>query len=159
MSWRYRRYTRRAIKGLTCLGVTLFLLHYFRLLDFSTRRYDTWTWMPCPASSPFVQSCTASRATLAQDIQIVVKTGGTEPQSRLRYQLATLLSKIPRQNVLIFSNLEEQIVDYKVYDVFVDISEEEGTNYPEFALYDKQQVYKKQGKDTRELQGGWELDK
>ena len=125
MAWRYPRYTRRAINGLTCLGVTLFLLHSFRLLDFSARRYDTWTWTTCPGSSPFEQSCTASRATIAQDIQIVVKTGGSEPQSRLRYQLATILSKIPRQNVLIFSDLEEQVGSYHVRDVYADLSEQE----------------------------------
>ncbi|KAF8853717.1 glycosyltransferase family 31 protein, partial [Acephala macrosclerotiorum] len=159
MALRYRRYTRRAINGLTCLGVTLFLLHSFRLLDFSARRYNTWTWTTCPGSSPFEQSCTASRATIAQDMQIVVKTGGSEPQSRLRYQLATILSKIPRQNVLVFSDLEEQVGSYHVRDVYADLSEQERANYPEFALYDAQQEYKQQGKDTRELQGGWDLAK
>lgn len=159
MALRYRRYTRRAINGLICLGVTLFLLHFFRLLDFSARRYDTWTWTTCLGSSPFEQTCTASRATIAQDIQIVVKTGGSEPQSRLRYQLATILSKIPRQNVLIFSDLEEQVGSYHVHDVYADLSEQERANYPEFALYDIQQEYKQQGRDTRELQGGWDLAK
>jgi hypothetical protein len=160
MAWRYRRYTRRAIHGLTCLGIILFLLHSFRLLDFSARRYDTWTWTTtCPGSSPFEQSCTAPRATIAQDIQIVVKTGGSEPQSRLRYQLSTILSKIPRQNVLIFSDLEEQVGSYHVRDVYADISEQERAGYPEFALYDVQQEYKQQGKDTRELNGGWDLAK
>jgi hypothetical protein len=159
MALRYRHYTRRAINGLTCLGVALFLLHSFRPLDFSARRYDTWTWTACPGSSPFEQSCTASRASIAQDIQIVVKTGGSEPQSRLHYQLATILSKIPRQNVLVFSDLEEQVGSYHVRDVYADISEQERANYPEFALYDAQQEHKQQGKDTRELQGGWELAK
>ncbi|RFU34457.1 hypothetical protein B7463_g1835, partial [Scytalidium lignicola] len=99
------------------------------------------------------------QATIAQDIQIVVKTGGSEPQSRLRYQLATVLSKIPRQNVLIFSDLEEQVGSYHVRDVYADLSEQERANYPEFALYDALQEYKQQGKDTRELQGGWDLAK
>jgi hypothetical protein len=159
MAWPYSRYTRRAVKGIIYLGVTLFLLHSFRLLDFSARRYDTWTWTTCPGSSPFEQSCTASRATIAQDIQIVVKTGGSEPQSRLRYQLATILSKIPRQNVFIFSDLEDQVGSYYVRDVYADVSEEERAGYPEFALYDLQQEYKRQGKDIRELQGGWDLAK
>ena len=159
MAWRYPRYTRRVINGLTCLSVTLFLLHSFRLPDFSARRYDTWTWTTCPGSSPFEQSCTASRATIAQDIQIVVKTGGSEPQSRLRYQLATILSRIPHQNVLVFSDLEEQIGSYHVRDVYADLLEQERANYPEFALYDTLQEYKQQGKDTRELQGGWDLAK
>lgn len=159
MALRYRRYTKRATKSLTCLGVALFLLHYFRLLDFSARRYDTWTWTTCPGSSPFEQSCTTSRATIAKDTQIVVKTGGSEPQSRLRYQLATILSKIPSQNVLVFSDLEEKVGSYHVHDVYADLSGQERSNYPEFALYDALQEYKRQGKDTRELQGGWDLAK
>lgn len=159
MTWRYPRYNRRAVNGLICLGVTLFLLHSFRLLDFSVRRYNIWDWTACPGSSPFEQSCTASRATIAQDIQIVVKTGGSEPQSRLLYQLATVLSKIPHENVLVFSDLEEQVGSYHVRDIYADLSEQERANYPEFALYDAQQVYKQQGKDTRELHGGWDLAK
>ena len=159
MAWRYPWYLRRAVKGLTCLGITFFLLRSFRLLDFSARRYDTWTWTTCPGSSPFEQSCTASRATIAQDIQVVVKTGGSEPQSRLRYQLATVLSKIPRQNLFIFSDLEEQVGSYHVHDIYADLSEQERAAYPEFALYNLQQEYTQQGKDTRELQGGWALAK
>lgn len=155
----YPRYTRRATKGLTCLGVALFLLHSFRLLDLPARRYNTWTWTACPGSSSFEQSCTASRATIAQDIQIVVKTGGSEPQSRLRSQLATILSKIPRRNVLIFSDMEEQVGPYHVHDVYADVPEQERAGYPEFALYDAQQDYQRQGKDTRSMQGGWDLAK
>ncbi|KUJ17074.1 glycosyltransferase family 31 protein [Mollisia scopiformis] len=159
MAWRSPRYTRRAIRGFTFLSIVLFLLHSFGLLDFAARRYDTWPWTPCSASSLFAQSCTASRATIAQDIQIVVKTGGSEPQSRLRYQLVTILSQIPRENVLIFSDLEEEVDSYSVHDVYADLSEQERRSYPEFALYDQLQEYKEQGKDTRELQGGWDLAK
>lgn len=159
MALRYPRYTKQAIKGLTFFGVTLILLHSFRLLDFSARRYSTWTWTACPGSSPFEQSCAASRATIAQDVQAVVRTGGSEPQSRLRYQLATILSKIPHRNVLILSDMEEQIGPYHVHDVYADLSEQERAGYPEFVLYDAQQEYQQQGKDTRELQGGWELGK
>lgn len=153
------RYTRWVMKGLICLGVTFFLLHFSRLLDFSARRYDTWTWTTCPGSSPFEQSCTASRTTIAQDTLIVVKTGGSEPQSRLLSQLATVLSKIPRQNVIILSDMEEEIGSHHVHDVYADTSEQERAGYPEFALYDAQQECQRQGKDTRSMEGGWELSK
>jgi len=161
MLWRYPRQVRLAVRLVAYLGALLFLLQSLRLLGFfvQQRRYDSWVWTPCPGSSLFEQSCTASRALIAQDIQIVVKTGGTEPQNRLRYQLATLLSKVPRRNILVFSDLEEEIDSYYVYNVFADVSEQERANYPEFALYDKQQLYKQQGRDTRELQGGWDLAK
>lgn len=159
MLWRYPRHARRAVKGLICLSATLFLLHSFHLLDFSARRYNTWAWTACPGSPAFKPSCKASRTAIAQDVQIVVKTGGTEPQSRLRCQLSTILSQVPPQNVLVFSNLEEDVGSYHVHDVYADISDQERMGYPEFALYDAQQMYKQQGKDTRELHGGWDLDK
>ena len=151
-SW-YPRYTQRAIKGLTCLGVIFFLLQSTRLVDLSARRYDTWTW----TTSPSEQSWAPSRTTIAQDMMIVVKTGGSEPQSRLRSQLATVLSKFPRQNVIIFSDMEEQVDSHYVYDVYADISEQERASYPEFALYDAQQELQRQGKDTRSMEGGWDL--
>lgn len=155
----YSHYTRRATKGLACLGATIFLLHKFGVLDFSSRPYDTWTWVTCPGSSPFEQSCTTSRATTAQDVLIVVKTGGSEPQTRLRSQLATVLSRIPRQNIIIFSDMEEQIDSYDVHDVYASLPEQERANYPEFTLYNAQQKYQRQGRDTRLLEGGWNLAK
>lgn len=96
---------------------------------------------------------------IAQNIKVVIRTGGSEPQSRLRSQLSTVLSKIPQGNVLIMSDMEEKIGSYRVHNVYADLSEEERANYPEFALYDKQLEYQKQGGDTRELQGGWALGK
>ena len=153
------RYPRRAAKGLIYLAVVFFLFHFLSLLDFSTRRYDTWTWKTCPDSSLFKQLCLIPRATIARDTQIVLRTGGSEPQSRIRSHLETVLSQVPPQNVLVFSDMEEILGDYHVYDVYADISKHERAKYPEFALYDELQWHKQQGKDTRELQGGWTLGK
>lgn len=153
------RSTRRAIEGFTLLSFTFFLLYSFKYLELSERRYDTWTWTACLGLSSFDKSCTASKATIAQTIQIVVKTGGSEPQSRLRSLLATVLSQVPRQNVLIFSDMEEQIGSYHVYDAYAGISLQERAGYPEFVLYNAQQEYLRQEKDTRSLKGGWDLAK
>lgn len=160
----YSRHTRRATKVLTALGITFFLLYYYQLLDLSARRYSTWTWTACPGLSIFDPSCLASRATIAQDVLVVVKTGGSEPQTRLRAQLDTMLSNVPRKKVLIFSDLEEQVGTHHVHDVYAEVSDQERANYPEFALYEAQQEYLRQGKDIRAvqsgwLQGGWELAK
>lgn len=57
------------------------------------------------------------------------------------------------------SDMEEKIGPYRVHDVYADLSAQERASYPEFALYDTQLEYQNQGKDTRELQGGWELGK
>lgn len=157
------RHTRRAItKGLISLVITICILHYFQLLDFlSVRRYDTWTWTAC-SGSVFEPSCLAPRAKIAQDVLVVIKTGGSEPQSRLQAQLSTILSELPRQNILIFSDIEEQVDSHHVYDAYADLSNQERTSYPEFALYEAQQEVLGQGLDIREnewLQGGWDLAK
>jgi hypothetical protein len=101
----------------------------------------------------------ASRASIAQYVQVVVETGGSEPQSRLRYQLDTMLSDVPPQNILILSDLEEDIGAFHAHDVYADISRQERDSYPEFALYDKLKTYQQQGEDTRKLEGGWKLAK
>lgn len=151
---------QRPFKALAFLALAFFLLHSFHLLPFSGRPYDTWAWTPCPpGSSPFKESCNIPRASIGHDLQIIVKTGGSEPLSRLRYQLKTLLSEVPRENLLILSDLEEDIGEYHIYDIYADVSEKERKNYPEFTLYDEQLAYKAQGNDTRELKGGWQLDK
>ncbi|PQE07707.1 glycosyltransferase family 31 protein [Rutstroemia sp. NJR-2017a BVV2] len=105
------------------------------------------------------KACTASRASIAPDVQIVVETGGSEPQDRLQYQLATMLSNVPRQNILIFSDLEEDVESFHIHDALADVSMQERKDFPEFAIYDELQTYKQQGKDTRKLKGGWKLAK
>src|SRR4051794_36066173 len=121
MTLRFASSPRRPFRALAFLGFALFLLHFFQLLPFSGRRYDTWAWAPCPGISPFKQSCTASGTAIAHDVQIIVKTGGSEPQSRLRYQLRTILAGVPPQNILIFSDLEEEVESFHVHDIYADI--------------------------------------
>jgi hypothetical protein len=150
-----RRWSKRIFKAIIFLTLTFFLLYIFQPLSFSKRRYDTWAWNNCLGLSPFNKPC----ALIAQDVQIVVKTGGSEPRSRLRSQLSTMLSNIPLQNMLIFSDLEEDIESFHIHDVYADISDEERNSYPEFTLYDELQMYRQQGKDTRKLDGGWYLAK
>lgn len=154
-SWSFYR-ARRKIKGVVCLTLTLLLLHSLHLINFSARRYDTWTWTSCSGLSPFDASCTG---TLAQHVQIVVKTGGSEPQSRLRTLLTTLLSKIPAESVVLLSDMEESIGSHRVHDVYADVTEQERAAYPEFALYDAQRELQRRGDDTRSMSGGWDLAK
>jgi hypothetical protein len=153
------RYPGRAAKVFIYLAAVLCVLHFLNLLDFSTRRYDTWPWTTCPDSSLYKQSCRMPRATIARDTQIVLRTGGSEALSRIHSHLGSVLSQVPPQNVLVLSDMEETVGDYHAYNVYADISAHERAQYPEFALYDEQQLLKQQGKDTRELQGGWKLGK
>lgn len=61
--------------------------------------------------------------------------------------------------MIIFSDMEEQVGSQHVYDVYADLSAQERASYPEFALYDAQQEYQREGKDTRLMGGGWDLAK
>lgn len=97
-------------------------------------------------------------------MQVVVKTGASEPPSRLRHQLETVLSRVPLEDVLTFSDMEDRVGSYRVHDAYARMSMLERASYPEFALYDAQQELRRQGKDVREakdgwLQGGWDLAK
>jgi hypothetical protein len=162
MALRYqtRVWRRRLVTAVICLGLIFYLGNSLGLLSLFKRGHDTWAWdSSCYKLSPFNKACAASRASIAPDVQIVVETGGSEPQDRLLSQLASTLSNVPRQNILIFSDLEEDVKSFHVHDALADISLQERKEYPEFTFYDKLQTYQKLGKDTRELEGGWELAK
>ncbi|ATZ46428.1 hypothetical protein BCIN_01g10270 [Botrytis cinerea B05.10] len=162
MALRYPMRSRRYkfLKAIICVAITFILATRIPLPDLTKRRFDTWIWdRSCHKLSPFSKTCTASRASIASDVQIVIETGGSEPQSRLQYQLATIMSEVPRQNILIFSDLEEEVDSFHVHDALADISIRERKNYPEFKFYDELQMYQQLGKDTRELKGGWKLAK
>lgn len=151
--------SRRPFRIVLFTGFVLFLLQHFQLVPWGGRSYDTWSWTACPGLSPFSVLCTASRSSIAHDVQVVVKTGGSEQQSRLKFLLKTILKEVPKQNVIIFSDLAEVVDDFQVYDIYTDVSKTERNSYEDFKLYDQQQVYKAEGKDTRTLEGGWALDK
>ena len=145
-------------RGLTLVLVLFVLLYTSDLLDFTSRRFDTWAWNACPKTL-FDKSCQAPRSKLVQDVQVILRTGGSEPLSRIRSHLSTVLYPIPPGNVVVFSDLEETLGGVHIQDAYTNISKEELHLYPEFALYDIQQEYQDEGKDTRELQGGWILGK
>lgn len=152
--------TRRMLRGGAVFVLVLLLLLLSNFLPSSTRQFDTRPWVSCPSgASPFDKLCNIPRTSFSRDVQIVVKTGGTEQLDRLRYQLATLLSEVPPENLLIFSDLEKDLGAYHIHDVYANISQEERSLYPEFKLYDEQLAYQAAGKDTSELEGGWKLDK
>lgn len=110
-------------------------------------------------SSVFDQGCTGPRHHAARDAQIVLRTGGSEPLERIQASIDTVLAAVPPDNLIVLSDVEERIGELPIKDVLYDTPERERRHYPEFALYDTQQSYKRLGKDTRELKGGWALGK
>ncbi|KAH7247490.1 uncharacterized protein BKA55DRAFT_572003 [Fusarium redolens] len=91
-------------------------------------------------------------------ILLVMKTGATEAYTKLPTHLLTSLQCLP--NFLLFSDLEQQIGNYHVYNVLEDVKDEVKQGRKEFDLYKTQvdcpipQQY-----CTADMKGGWELDK
>ncbi|KAL2065572.1 hypothetical protein VTL71DRAFT_3242 [Oculimacula yallundae] len=156
-----RSVSRRPLRAIAFISILLILLYTLSsssFAGFGVRGYHNWHWESSDGVSPFDETCKTHRATVARDVLVVVKTGGSEPLGRLTTSIATLLTEVPMQNLLLVSDLEETVGLYHVQDVLKDIPKEERAVYPAFGLYDQQQVLKAEGKDTREL-NGWELDR
>ncbi|KAE8420031.1 hypothetical protein BDV36DRAFT_307320 [Aspergillus pseudocaelatus] len=66
-------------------------------------------------------------------IQIVLKIGASEPQSRLQTQLSTVTRCI--SNLLIFSDHESELNGHHVYDILATIPESFKANTPDFEVY------------------------
>ncbi|KAH7149523.1 hypothetical protein B0J13DRAFT_621378 [Dactylonectria estremocensis] len=91
-------------------------------------------------------------------IMLVMKTGATEAFTKLPTQLLTGLQCI--DDFLIFSDLEQQVGKYRVYNVLDNVKPEAKGDLMEFSLYDVQANCPTSQQDcTRDMKGGWELDK
>ncbi|EHK27156.1 glycosyltransferase family 31 protein [Trichoderma virens Gv29-8] len=91
-------------------------------------------------------------------IMLVMKTGATEAYDKLPTQLLTGLQCI--DDFLLFSDLEQQIGKYHIYDSLDRVDDKIKEKYKEFKLYQAQQECPVSQKDcTAGMDGGWELDK
>jgi hypothetical protein len=98
------------------------------------------------------------------DIVILIKTGATEAFEKLPIQLLTFIQCV-EDKVLIFSDIDQEIGPYHVYDALDEVNPEAKMNNPDFDLYLTQQSYKIAGIEvSRTLKGAkanaaWNLDK
>jgi hypothetical protein len=112
------------------------------------------------ASNPVNPACLAYPS-LDLDVVIVVKTGATEALNRIPTQLLTFLS-CTKDDVLIFSDMEQDIGGFHVYDALVEVVHEARTVNSDFDLYEMQKQVKLFGEDVSSLSKGpeaWALDK
>jgi hypothetical protein len=98
----------------------------------------------------------------SDDIVVVLKTGANEVFEKLPTQILTMLQCV--DNLLIFSDLEQQIGAYHVHDALDGISEEVKAGNPDFDYYRTLQEYKKNGQDISKIkdetgESAWNLDK
>ncbi|KAI0534980.1 hypothetical protein GGR58DRAFT_480810 [Xylaria digitata] len=96
-------------------------------------------------------------------ILFVMKTGATEAFDRLPTQLLTTMSCLPDSNFLLFSDMEQQMGPYHLYDALSEIDEADMDRISDFNLYRSQQecaVSLQSCIDTKaERQHAWNLDK
>ncbi|KAM0519480.1 hypothetical protein ACHAPE_003654 [Trichoderma viride] len=91
-------------------------------------------------------------------VMLVMKTGATEAYDKLPTQLLTGLQCI--DDFLIFSDLEQQIGKYHIYDALDRVDPKIREKYEEFKLYEAQKECPVSQKDcTADMEGGWALDK
>lgn len=98
----------------------------------------------------------------SDDIQVVLKTGANEVFDKLPTQLLTMLQCV--SDLLIFSDLEQQLGAYHIHDALDNITEAVKTGNGDFDYYRTLQEYKKLGMDIGKLKestgdAAWNLDK
>jgi hypothetical protein len=95
----------------------------------------------------------------AEDVLVVLKTGATEVFARLPEQILTLSRCIP--NFMVFSDLEQDIGDYHIYDALDEVNDEYKNIHKDFLFYRKLQKYQAEHQDLGALNSeqGWDLDK
>jgi hypothetical protein len=112
------------------------------------------------SSQPKNPACLAYPS-LDSDVVIVVKTGATEALNRIPTLLLTFLS-CAKDDVLIFSDMEQEIGGFHVYDALEDVVGEAKTVNSDFELYELQKQIKLFGEDVSTLskaKEAWALDK
>ncbi|RDA90197.1 hypothetical protein CP533_0480 [Ophiocordyceps camponoti-saundersi (nom. inval.)] len=95
-----------------------------------------------------------------QGIQLVMKTGASEAYEKLPSQILASLQCLPDNNLLLFSDLEQQMGRYHLHDALAGVSASVRQNNKEFALYEAQKRCAVSLKDcVSGMEGAWHLDK
>ncbi|KAI1820301.1 glycosyltransferase family 31 protein [Xylaria intraflava] len=96
-------------------------------------------------------------------VLLVMKTGATESFERIPTQLLTTMSCLPESDFLLFSDLEQQMGSYHLYDALSEIDEADKDRIADFSLYRSQQecaVSQKLCIDaSTQSNNAWNLDK
>ncbi|RVX72750.1 hypothetical protein B0A52_04149 [Exophiala mesophila] len=99
---------------------------------------------------------------LSEDILVIVKTGANEIHDKLSTQLLTSLRCY--KDILLFSDLEQNIGPFKVHDALKHVSNTTKAESPDFDYYRQLQEDKKNDQDISSLRrksgsAAWNLDK
>jgi len=112
-----------------------------------------------PTQGALPKSSTCRSLPGAEAVTVSLKTGATELYNRLPEQLLILSDCIP--NLMLFSDLEQDIGDFHIHGTLDDVSEEYKDSEKEFEFYRELKRYQTEFQDLSLLssQHGWDLDK
>lgn len=144
------------------LGVTQIAL--------SSERWQIIPWRPRLATTTNNPNPFCSNLTGFDRIAITVKTGATEAAEKVPVQLRTSLRCVPIENILWFSDMNQDIGDHRLHDSLDTIESAVKDGNPDFDIYRKQQELQdpvliasqlrtmKDPSDSNNL-ASWKLDK
>ncbi|KAF1982517.1 glycosyltransferase family 31 protein [Aulographum hederae CBS 113979] len=157
------------------IALVVFAIYYTTsLIPPSARPYDIWPNTPptyAGSADPeagdavpdFRDKCTPFRLAIAQSTLVVLKTGAVEHAGKLQHWLTTVGACIPRENLLVFSDVEDEVQGVKVRDALRGAPEAAVESIPDFAGYKALREWVSGGRvgDMAEAvgRGGWALDK
>ena len=101
---------------------------------------------------------------IPKDTVVIVKTGANEIYDKLPTQLLTALHCYDDEDLLFFSDLDQQLGPYTIHDALANVSDSIKSSDPRFEYYHTLQEYHAQGQDISALRqktgdAAWNLDK
>ncbi|OCL10046.1 glycosyltransferase family 31 protein [Glonium stellatum] len=142
----------------------LFLLYTLSTTSFSSsilsrRAYNSWTDNPYLLRNDHASGdvCAAFPKHAFDSIQVVLKIGAAEVDSKLPAHLRTVSSCVP--DLLIFSDFEEDIGRHHLYDALANLQQPYRSANPDFDIYEKIRQQRSAGKPLSRSSDGWKLDK
>lgn len=157
--------SQRALLATAFLFCILILLSSFQLHSDLIPSHLSWS-SGAPSHPPPIQDVQLDQYCHvfphSEDILVVVKTGANEIHDRLPTQLLTGLRWY--KDILVFSDLEQQIGPFQVHDALQNVSNTIKSHSSDFEYYRQLQDYKKNDRDISSLRetsssAAWALDK
>jgi hypothetical protein len=116
---------------------------------------------PTPSAVPAASNNLCPGAPSSENIMLIMKTGSTELYQKLPIHFVTTFTCVHPGNLMIFSDLSQNISGLPVHDAIAPVSAEYRDNHEDFKIYRKLLEYQRDGQDMGDLEGdeGWTLDK
>ena len=104
-----------------------------------------------------LDECAGFPTYILSDIQVSLRIGINSDKAKVDAQLSSVTRCI--ENLLIFSDLDDQLGDRRVYDVLAELPHIYRLENPDFDTYDKQKQLRADGLLEHSNPEGWKLDR